>query len=247
MGANTPYSCRWEGPTLVPKDKAHTCEVSIEHGGAVPTVASVKFSMFDQSGVVLIDSAVAAESGGVLSYTIPALTTQDQDLGIGYQVRFEVTIAGYEHLMSNNAAVVSQPIYPSVGVTDLTNRYTKLAALMTNGTSAELQKYITMAYQELLIQMYSGGLRFWTIRSPGHLREWILTRALSLALADLALVINGSGYRDESRRLNRMLPGMYERIRSVLDVAEDNSAGSIQTPVSGVIQLSTSRGILGGT
>lgn len=243
MGSQTPYSVRWTAPTLIPQGKLFTVEVEIEHSGAAPTVTACKFSLFNSSGSEIISSATASESGGALSYAVPAIDTADQAMGIGYMVRFEVTIGGYEFLFSNNCAIVLQTIYPPIGTTDLTDRYTKLAALQTSGTAAELQKYITAAWSDLLIRMYSGGLRFWTIRSPGHLREWMLTRALSFALADLALIVaSGSGYRDESRRLERMLPGQYEQIRSLLDVSQDNSASTIQTPVSGVIQLSTGRG-----
>ena len=242
MAAETPYSVRFRGPTLIAKGKDTTVNVSVEHDGAAPTIVSAKFSLFDPSGSSLVDSAVASEAGGVVSYTITAATTTTKSLGKGYLVRFEVTIGTFEHLFSNNAALCIQQLYPPIGTTDLTNRFTQLAQLQTTGAS-DLQKYITDSWSDLLIKMYSGGLAFWTIRSPGHLREWVITRALSNALADLALVLgNGGPYRDESRRMEQSLKAKYEHIRSLLDVQETNQGSSVQQPASGVIQLSTGRG-----
>jgi hypothetical protein len=242
MAAGTPYSARFAGPCLIPKGKDCAISVQIQHDGAAPTVTSAKFSLFDPSGTVLIDSQTAAESGGVISYTVLAAATTDQTYGSNYMIRFEVVIGGFTHLFNNAAAVVLAQLYPPIGTQDLLNRATKLAALQTTGES-ELQKYITAAWEELLIRLFSSGLQFWTIRSPGSLREWLTTRALSYALADLALVVSsGSGYRDEARRLERTLPGHFERIAAVMDSGEDNAVSEIKQPTAGVIQLSSGRG-----
>ena len=247
MAADTPYSVRFKAPTLLPKSVETTVSVSIEHDGAVPTVTGVKFSLFSPSGEKLIDSATASESAGVLSYAVPAAKTSDQNLGKGYLVRFECTIASYEHMFTNNACVVKHKIYCPIGTSDLVARYSQIAQLQSGGATSELQPFVDEAWTEIQIKLYSGSLEYWKIRSPGNLRDWVLTRALSLALADLALLVgNGGPYRDESRRLEGTLKAKYEGIRSLLDLQEQNILTDQQTTTSGVIQLSTGRGVYRG-
>ena len=246
MGSETPYSVRFSTPTLIPKGRDTTVTVDVEYEGAAPTVTAQTFTLFDPAGTKLLDGVAATESAGTLSYTILAAVTADEDLGRGYLIRFEVTIGGAVHWFTNNAAVCLQMLYNPVGTTDLTNRYAKLAALQATGAS-DLQRYVTDSWSQLLVKMYSGGLAFRTIRSPGHLKQWVLTRALSYALADLSLVLgNGGPYRDEGRRLESLLKGQYEQIRSLLDVSEDNQTSTVQQSTSGVIQLSSGRGRWGG-
>ena len=243
MPSQTPYSVRFSTPTLIPRNRDHTVAVSVEYEGAAPTITAQTFTLFDPSGTKLIDGAAASFAAGVLSYDIAASVTDGKALGRGYLVRFEVTIGGDVHWFSNNGALCLQLLYCPVGTSDLTNRYSRLADLQSGGSASGLQKYITEAWGELLTKMYSGGLAFWTIRSPGNLKQWIMTRSLSWALADLALILGKGGpYRDESRRLEGMLKGQYEQIRSLLDVDENNSTATIQTQTAGVIQLSSTRG-----
>tara|TARA_Y100000593_G_scaffold2827_1_gene5684 strand:+ start:6704 stop:7441 length:738 start_codon:yes stop_codon:yes gene_type:complete len=242
MPTETNYSARWASVTLIPKDRDHVVEMSLERNGAAPTVTAVTFTLFDTGGTKLIDAAAATETAGKLTYTVPAATTTDKSLGSGYMVRFEVTIASQVYWFSNAAAVCLQLLYCPIGTTDLVNRYPKLSDLQVTGAS-DLQAFVSDAFDQLINKMHSGGLPFWTIRSPSNLKPWLMTRSLSWALASLALVLGKGGpYRDESRRLEAMLKGQYEQIRSTMDVDENNSTSTVQTPTSGVIQLSSSRG-----
>ena len=241
MADQTPYSARWKGPTLIARGVAFTVTVAVEHNGTAPTVSAVSFTLIDSGGNVLVDAATASESGGTLSYTVLAAATTGKTLGIGYLVRFDVTISGDVHTFYNDAALCRTPIYPPVGCTDLTNRYSRLSALQTTGAS-DLQKFIVDAWFAMTTRMYAEGLPFWRMRTPSALREYLTTQALVYALADLALTLGGgSPYRDEALRLEATLPRIYNRIRSLMDSAEDDQVSHDQQPAGSVIVLSSGR------
>lgn len=241
MADGTPYSARWTGPALIPRGQDTTISVDVEHGGSAPTVSAVTFSLWDSSGTVIVDAASASESGGTLSYTVTAASTTGKTLGQGYLLKFTATIGGDAHDFYNDAALTLARLYPPIGTTDLTNRYSRLGALQTTGAS-DLQKFITDAWTELTARLYSEGLPFWRMRSPSALRPYLTAQALVYALDDLALTLGDGGpYRDEARRIEDTLPRLYGQIRSRIDDGEDNSIGDLQQPASPVLILSSGR------
>ena len=241
MADGTPYSARWTGPTLIPRGQDTTVTVDVEHGGSAPTVSAVTFSLWDSAGNVIVDAASASESSGTLSYTVTAASTTGETLGQGFLLKFSATIGGDVHDFYNDAALTLARLYPPIGTTDLTNRYSRLAALQTTGAS-DLQKFVTDAWTELTTKFYSEGLPFWRMRTPSTLRKWVTAQALVYALDDLALVLGDGGpYREEARRLEDTLPRLYMQIRSLMDSDEDNNLDETHQPASAVIQISSGR------
>ena len=241
MADGTPYSARWTGPVLIPRGQDTTVTVAVEHSGSSPTVSAVTFSLYDSGGTVLLDGVSASESGGVLSYTVTAATTSGKTLGQGFLLKFTATIGGDQHDFYNDAALTLARLYPPIGTTDLTNRYSRLAALQTTGAS-DLQKFITDAWTELSSRLYSEALPYWRMRSPSALRPWLTAQALVYALDDLALTLGDGGpYREEARRIEQTLPRLYGQIRSRMDDGEDNTIGEQQQPASPVLVLSSGR------
>ena len=241
MADGTPYSARWTGPTLIPRGQDTTVTVDVEHGGSAPTVSAVTFSLWDSAGNVIVDAASASESSGTLSYTVTAASTTGETLGQGFLLKFSATIGGDQHDFYNDAALTLARLYPPIGTTDLTNRYSRLAALQTTGAS-DLQKFITDAWTELTTKFYSEGLPFWRMRTPSALRKWLTVQAVVYALDDLALVLGDGGpYREEARRLEDTLPRLYNQIRSLMDTDEDNSVQHQQQPAASVLVLSSGR------
>ena len=237
----TPYSARWTGPVLIPRGQDTTVSVSVELNGSAPTVSAVTFSLWDSSGTMLVDAGSASESGGLLSFTVTASVTTGQSLGQGYLLKFSATIGGDRHDFYNEAALCLSRLYPPVGTTDLTNRYSRLAALQTTGAS-DLQKFITDAWTEITSRLFSEGLPFWRMRTPSALRPWLTAQALVFALDDLALTLGDGGpYRDEARRIEQTLPRLYGQIRSRMDTDEDNTVSEEQQAASPVIILSSGR------
>lgn len=241
MADLTPYSARWTGPVMIHRGADQTLSVSIEHGGSAPTVSAVTFSLFDSSGNTLLDDVTGSESAGVLSYTILTAITTDKTLGPGYLVRFKATIGGDVHPFYNDAALCLARLYPPIGTSDLTNRYSRLATLQATGAS-DLQKFVTDAWTELTNKLYSDSLPFWRMRTPSALREWLLTRALVFALRDLGFQLGtGAAYLEEANRLEKKLPGMFGQIRSLMDADEDNQVSQDQQSAGAVLLLSSGR------
>ena len=241
MSDATPYSARWTGPALIPRGQDTTVSVAVEHSATPPTVTAVTFSLWDSSGTALLDAVTASESGGTLSHTVLSAITTGQTLGQGYLLKFTATIGGDAHAFYNDAALCLSRLYPPVGTTDLTNRYSRLAALQTTGAS-DLQKFVSDAWTDLTSRLYSEGLPFWRMRTPSALRPWLTAQALVFALDDLALTLGDGGpYREEARRIEQTLPRLYGQIRSRMDTAEDNSVGTDHQAASPVLVLSSGR------
>ena len=133
MADGTPYSARWTGPTLITKSHDTTVTVEIEHGGSAPTVSAVTFSLYSPNGTAIVDGAAASESGGTLSYTVTAASMSSQSYDQGWALKFSATIGGDVHEFYNDAALCLARLYCPIGTTDLTNRYSRLAALQTTG------------------------------------------------------------------------------------------------------------------
>ena len=129
MSNTTPYSARWRGPSLIEKGKAWTVAVDVEHGGSAPTITAATFSLWKPGGENAVNAATAVISSGNVSYQVPAATTTDEAYGMGWVVRFDCTIGGVVFPFYNDAAVVAAHLFPPVGTTDLTNRYSQLATL----------------------------------------------------------------------------------------------------------------------
>ena len=241
MADGTPYSARWTGPTLITKSHDTTVTVDIEHGGSAPTVSAVTFSLYSPNGTAIVDGAAASESGGTLSYTVTAASMSSQAYAQGWAVKFSATIGGDVHDFYNDAALCLARLYCPIGTTDLTNRYSRLAALQTTGAS-DLQKFITDAWTELTARLYSEALPFWRMRTPSSLRPWLIAQAAVFALDDLALTLGDGGpYREEARRIEESLPRLYNKIRSLMDDNEDNNLDEVHQPASAVIQISSGR------
>lgn len=241
MSSTTPYSVRWRGPVLLPHSRAWDVSVSVEHAGASPTISAATFTLYTPDGAARVDAQAATVSGGTLTYSLAGTELTADDMGARWLVLFEATIDGDQLPFYCDAAVCLAPLYPPVGTTDLTDRYSKLADLQATGSS-DLQKFVTDAWGELTQKLYSDGVRFWGMRSPGALRPWLLNRSLELALDDLALLIDqGSQYNEEARRLGETLTKLYADIRARLDSTGDNTITETIEAADPVVILSSSR------
>lgn len=242
MSSVTPYSVRWRGPVLLPHSRAWDVSVAVEHAGASPTISAATFTLYTPDGAARVDAQAATIAGGTVSFSLNGSELAATDMGPRWLVKIEATISGATLPFYNDAAVCLAPLYPPVGTTDLTARYSKIADLQTTGAS-DLQTFITDAWGTLTQKMYADGLPFWAIRSPGALREWLLARSLELALDDLALLIeNNSQYTTEARRLGGMLDALYEDIRSRMDTQGDNTLSTSHEGASAIVNLSSGPG-----
>jgi hypothetical protein len=241
MSSTTPYSVRWRGPTVIPHGRAWDVSVAVEHAGASPTISAATFTLYDQSGAKVVDAQVATVSGGTVTYTLAGPELTADDLGPRWLVKFEVTIGSTTIPFYNDAVIALAPLYPPVGTTDLTNRYSKLADLQSAGSS-DLQAFITDAWGELVERMYEDATPFWKMRSPASLRPWLLNRALSYALYDLALLLNDdSHYSAEAKRLEGALERLYLSIKARLDTSEETTITDPVERASPVLLLTSSR------
>ena len=240
MSTTTPYSVRWRGPVLLPYGRAWDVSVSVESAGASPTISAATFTLYTPDGTARISAQAATVSSGVITYSVASNTLTATDLGARWLVKIEATIGGVSLPFYNDAVVSLAPLYPPVGTSDLTGRYSKLSDLQSGG-APDLQTHITEAWGELTQSLYSDGVPFWKVRTPSALRPWLMAR--SLELDDLALLLGSENrYADEARRHGGMLDKLYASMRTRLDVSEENTISETHEGSSPVLILSSGRG-----
>lgn len=240
MSSTTPYSVRWKGPALLPYGRGWDVSVSLEHGDASPTVSSATFTLYSPDGSAIVDAEAAVISSGTLTYTVASSVLASTDVGPRWLVKFEATIGSTILPLYNDAAVCLAPLFCPVGITDLTNRLSKLGDLQS--ATADLQPFITDAWTALTQKLYSDAVPFWRMRTPGALRPWLLAKSLSLALDDLALLIDtDSKYSEEAQRHRDSLSVLYSDIKSLMDESEDNTPSTSHEGASPVVILGSNR------
>jgi len=239
MSSVTPYSVRWQGPSVIPHSRAWDVSVEVEHGNASPTISAGTFTLYTPDGTARVDAEAATISGGTLSYSLADSVLAGTDVGPRWLVKFEATIGGSILPFYNDVVVCLAPLYPPVGVSDLLSAYSKLGDLQS--TASDLQTHITDAWTALTQRLYSDAVPFWKMRTPGALRPWLMAKALEGALDDLALLLGeDSHYAAEARRHEAALDRHYKSLRSLMDETENNTPSSTHEAASPTVTLSSS-------
>ena len=131
----------------------------------------------------------------------------------------------------NVAALVRSGLNPPVGVSDLESRMAIIGRIQLNGR-ASLQGHINLAWGELLSRLYADESPFWTVRSPGAFRPWLLTKSLELSLRDAGSTLaQNNPYTREADRLTALLTLMYETLQLRLDDEQANTLSDRSSPV----------------
>ena len=237
----TLYSARFNGPTLIERDKAQTVSVTIERSGAAPTISSATFTLYDPGGNTVIDGTVASISGGEISGSVGAADLDGKSYGLGWLVQVDAAIGGKVYRFLNDSAVCLARLYPPIAHTDLVNRHSDVANLLATGVTS-LQQYIDDAFSDLTNRLYSDSVPFWRLRTPSAFRAAMFSRSFALIFRDYSTLLDpGDRYAALADRYGIQYEEDVEKIRSKMDTGEDNTLTSNNLSTSSVIQLTTSR------
>lgn len=237
----TLYSARFNGPTLIERDKAQTITVDLERGGSDPTITSATFTLYDSGGSKVIDGTVATISGGEISGSIGETDLDGKSYGLGWLVQFDATIGGKVYRFLNDAALCLARLYPPVGHTDLVNRHSDVANLLATGVTS-LQQYIDDAWADITNRLYSDSIPFFRLRTPSAFRAAMFSRSFTLIFRDYSTLLDpGDRYAELADRYDAQFEEDIGKIRSKMDTGEDNTLTASNLSTATVIQLTSSR------
>ena len=232
MAALSPLSARFLSPTLVVKGGDTPVLLDIERdGAAVALTGSATLTIYDSSGVVVGAAYAATLSGTTLTATVLGADTSGEDYSGRWLARWDFEVTGDRTYGPTNAAALClSDLQCPVGPTDLVDRHSQMVALL--GSLAVVQKKVTQAWGELLSALYADEMPFWTLRTGGALRPWMLARSAQLCFDDMGTAhANGVVYDRQARRMEALLPGLYSEIKVRLDTDQENTLESRSAPV----------------
>lgn len=238
--SDTLYSARFQGPTLIERGKDQTVSVGIEINGAPVTLTSGTMTVYKPGGSTLVDGIAGTVAGGVFtSSTIGAALTSAEGLGQGWLIKMDLVIGGDTYTFYNDSILAAARLYPPISQTDLISRHSEALSL---SSTANLQHYLSEAWRDITISLYTDGIPYWKWRTPSALRAVHLSRSLELMFLDYATLMQGNDrYLQLASKYRQDYVAEYTQLRSTIDVAEDNNLDADKTSGAAVIMLQTGR------
>ena len=238
--SETLYSARWSGPTFIERNKDQTVSVKIELNGSAVTITSGTFTLYKPNGETLVDAVAGTspDGGTFQSATIAAATTSPEQLGKNYLIRVDLVLSGSTFTFYNDAVLCRCRLYPTIGQTDLVERHSEAANLLGSSITS-LQQYVSQAFEDITVRLYTEGVPFWKWRTPSALRQVLFDRSFELLFYDYATLL---GNNDRYFKLAEKYAGLYERdferLKSTIDKDEDNTLSNEVAAGSSVVMLS---------
>ena len=233
MAILAPLAVRFVAPHLIIKGASTVLQVDVERSGAAVTMESAKtLTVYKADGTSPAGSPYTATlSGTTLSATIPGSDTSSLTVSGKWMVKwgFEVS-SDRVYSPYNAAALCVTDLQCPVGVTDLTDRHTQISTLLSG--AAGVQSKITQAWGELLSRMYADETPFWSLRSAGALRPWLIARVRQLCFEDMATAHpTGAIYQAQADRAGELLPDLYNLLKVRMDDDQNNTLTARSVPV----------------
>ncbi len=237
--ADTLWSARFAGPSMIERGKAQTVSVSIEKEGAAASVTAATFTLYNPQGVKVKDGVAATVAGGTVTGSIAGADTTEADLGRNWLVEFDVTIGGKVYTFYNDGVLCLSRLYPPIGQSDLISRHSDVVNLVAT-SKANLQDYIATAWADVTNRMYSDAVPFWKFRTPSALRGPLFARCFALIFRDYSTLFDsGDRYAELADRYDEAYSREFDQMRSKIDVNEDNTIDGDGVPATASIHLSS--------
>ena len=233
MAILSPLAVRFLTPHLIIKGVSTVLQVDIEREGSAVSLESAKtLTVYKADGSSPAGSPYTASlSGTTLSATIPPSDTSSLTVSGKWMVKwgFEVS-SDRVYSPTNAAALCVTDLQCPVGVTDLTDRHSQMSTLLAG--AAGVQTKITQAWGELLSRMYADETPFWSLRTSGALRPWLIERSKQLCFEDMATAHpSGAIYQTQADRAGDKLEGLYNSLKVRMDDDQNNTLTARSVPV----------------
>ena len=237
--STTLWNARFDGPTMIEKNKDQDVAVTVERSGSAASISSATVSVYTQDGAVIKEGVSCTISGGTATGAIVAADTANQMLSRNWLLQFDVTISGKVYRFYNDAVLCKARLYSPVGQSDLIARHSDVVNLVAT-SKANLQDYIDTAWADITGQMYSDAVPFWRFRTPSALRGAMFARCFELIFRDYSTLFDaGDRYSVLSDRYAEQYDSEMNKLRSKIDKDEDNILDGDSVPATASIHLSS--------
>lgn len=233
MAILSPLSVRFLAPHMIIKGAATVLQVDVERDGSAVSMESSKtLKVYAADGTSPDGSPYTATlSGTTLSATVPASDTASLTISGKWMIQwiFEVS-SDRVYTPYNVAALCVSDLQCPIGVSDLTARHTQMSTLL--GSASSVQAKITQAWGELLSRLYADETPFWSLRSAGALRPWMIERSRQLCFEDMATAHqSGAIYQAQADRAGELLADLYKMLKVRMDDDQNNTLTARSVPV----------------
>ena len=186
------YALALQAPPLLQREASNTLSAPVRYGasGAVVAPSSGTITITRPDGTALVSAASVTISSSIATYTLTPSAAET--LGAGWTVVWALTIDGAAYTF-RQSAYLCQYVPPNVisaadlyvRMPELANRVPPAQSDRGTGSGVGWQPQIDAAYYELIQRLIGDGQRPWEIREVTGYREWLLTRALQLAVGTI--------------------------------------------------------------
>ena len=215
------YSARFTLPDLIERGVAGTLRCPMYRSGALVAPSAGTVSVFDSSGIAVVNGATATITASVATYpyTPPSTLT----LGDRWRVRWSLAMPdGVTHRPENEAALVRARLYCPITEADL---YRVESALDPAGAAplTSLSSYadkIDEAWTQIQLRLIEAGNRPNLIIGPSALRQVVQDLALALCFADVGSRVANPAHAETSMRYRAAYEAAWMRLSLTYDTTD---------------------------
>ena len=215
------YSARFTLPDLIERGVAGTLRCPMYRSGALVAPSAGTVSVFDSSGIAVVNGATATITASVATYPYTPPTTLT--LGDRWRVRWSLAMPdGVTHRPENEAALVRARLYCPITEADL---YRVESALDPAGAAplTSLSSYadkIDEAWTQIQLRLIEAGNRPNLIIGPSSVRQVSLDLALSLCFADVGSRVANPAHAETSMRYRAAYEAAWMRLSLTYDTTD---------------------------
>ncbi len=226
-----PYSAAIHIPQYLERGRAQTVKLRVYRSGALAEPSAGQYSLFDSSGVAVVDAAAVTVTGSIAEYSIGAgLLPATLSVGEGWWEEWALTMPDTNcHTFRRPAALTLHSLYPCISDSDLEALYSDLDDLRPAGM-ASYQSYIDEAWTQILGRLVAMGEgRFpYLILESFALRELHLELTLAIIFRDFASSIGEGRYLALSENHKREAAFVWRSLSLRYDEDHDGQPDSTE-------------------
>ena len=225
MAPPVQYAPRFDHADLIQRGLTMDISCPVYRGGQLVSPSSGTVSLYDDSGVAIVSSAVVTIAGGVATYTVTSATTSGLELARDWRVEWVLTMPdGVAHTYRNEAGLVRCVPFPVLSEPAL---YRRCPALDPAGPApitraSNYQDAIDDAWVSIRNRLDEAGQRLEQVVSPARLREPHLLLTLHVIFADLAS--RNPAHQAAADSYQRQYEAAWARSSIKLDTDDDGDA-----------------------
>jgi len=214
------HTIRWAIPHSIVYGQSTTIEAPVYLSGSLVAPTSGALTAYNGADTKILDAVAVTVASSIATYTIPAATVADEEIGDGWRFVWALTLATGDVLVAeNDGALVKRALYNVVTDADIMRGRSALdpasTSCITNLTT--YQDEIDEAWVEVEGRLYEDGRRPEWIRSPSSLRKTTLSLTLATIYEDLANRGGDLSFEAEAARWRERYEAAYTAAKSLMD------------------------------